>query len=172
MLRWPPAPRHVVTSLQRPSLPAGKLSVDVVGLLVGDRVTAKKPYVVWLSTVRSPVTPTASVGMFFVASPGTRFVTENVRATRLWSGPERPTLTLVSRIRFGVIGTYMSPVDDVAAVDRASSPRGLFVRASAPATIAADIPIATATVSIARRGEEPRLPCSSACGSTLLGAGA
>jgi hypothetical protein len=59
----------------------------------------------------------------------------------------------VSRIRFGVTGTYIYPVVDGAAVDLASSPRGLFVRASAPATIAADIPIATATVSIARRSE-------------------
>jgi hypothetical protein len=47
----------------------------------------------------------------------------------------------------------MYPVEDGAAVDGAANPRGLLVRASAPATIEADMPIATATVSMARRGE-------------------
>jgi hypothetical protein len=53
-----------------------------------------------------PVTPTASVGTFFVASPETRLTTVNVRATRLCSGPERPTLNRESRMRFGVSGMY------------------------------------------------------------------
>jgi hypothetical protein len=93
------------------------------------------------------------VGTFFVSSPGTRFVTVNVRATRLWSAPVRPTLKRVSSTRFGVNGMYMYPLEEGAATDGAANPRGLLVRASAPATIVADIPIATATVSIARRGE-------------------
>jgi hypothetical protein len=41
MLRWPLAPRPVVTSFARSSLPAGKLRVEVVGLLFGDRVIEK-----------------------------------------------------------------------------------------------------------------------------------
>jgi hypothetical protein len=40
-----------------------------------------------------------------------------------------------------------------AAEDGTASPRGLFVRASAPATITVDIPIATATVNIALDSE-------------------
>jgi hypothetical protein len=40
-LSLPPVPRPVVTPFARSSLPAGKLSVEVVGLLFGESVSEK-----------------------------------------------------------------------------------------------------------------------------------
>ena len=95
----PPVPeRATVTPLARLS-PSGKLSVEVVGLLVGVGVSETKPALVCPVTVRLPVTATA-----FEGTPPCP-VTANVRATPELKAPARPMLERVSRIRAGVSGT-------------------------------------------------------------------
>ncbi len=70
----PPAPRATVTALARSS-PSGKLSVELVGLLVATGPDEQEAAAVCAVTVRLPVTAVASAG-----TPP-RPVTWNVRAT-------------------------------------------------------------------------------------------
>src|SRR5665811_1592372 len=102
-LRVPVPDRATVTPLARLS-PTGKLSVLVVGLLVGLGVSATKPALVWFVTVRLPVTATAPAG-----TPPCP-LTAKVRAVAEVKVPERPVPLRVSRRRAGVSETYVAPL--------------------------------------------------------------
>ena len=85
--------------------PLGKFSDDVVGFACGVGVSEINPGAVCLSTVRLPVTAAASAGTLVLTLAGWRPVTWKVLGVLLCSGPVRPRLNRVSRIRFGVNGT-------------------------------------------------------------------
>src|SRR5512135_3245804 len=99
--RLPPAPRAVVTPLARLS-PSGKLRVEVVGLLVGLGVSATQPALVWLVTVRLPVTAIA------LAGTPPRPVTWIVRAVPELNVPVRPLPVRVSSSRAGASEMYVA----------------------------------------------------------------
>ena len=94
--------RATVTPVARLS-PTGKLSVDVVGLLVGLGVSETNPGLVWSVTVRLPVTATALEGT--PPCPPTA----NVRAVPEAKAPERPVPLRVSSRRAGLSETYVAP---------------------------------------------------------------
>src|SRR3989304_2463413 len=95
--RLPSGPSVTVTPLARVS-PAGKLSVEVAGGVVGSGVSERKPARVAPVIVRLPVTATAPAG-----TPP-RPATTNVRAVFAPKAPARPLPTRVSSRRAGAGG--------------------------------------------------------------------
>src|SRR3990172_5264706 len=100
--RLPSGPSVTVTPFARVS-PAGKLSVEVDGLVVGRGVSERKPARVALVIGRFRAPATAPAG-----TPP-RPATTNVRAVFAPKAPLRPLPTRVSSRRVGSSGTYVAP---------------------------------------------------------------
>ncbi len=103
----------IVTLLARLS-PVGKLSVELVGVVVGVGVSETYPLAVWPATVTLAVTAMAFAGM--VPTPAT-WNERGVPDTNLLV---RPTPLRVSSTRRGVIVAYVAPSNMRAWADRSS----------------------------------------------------
>src|SRR3954470_6774383 len=104
----PPGPIVVVTLFARVS-PSGKLTVELVGLLTGRGVIDRNPAAVCETTVTFPVIATAFAGTG--EAPKLAIVPVTLMVFAVLAGKRPLTLTLprVSRMRAGVIGTYVAP---------------------------------------------------------------